>query len=103
MNRLRRRSQRLNIYFTPKQNERACFQQGCPRSCQEEAVALGASSPACSSKPLEKRGHSPWGIQLDNMVEVADVDAQFQRTCGYNHAVSCFAECRFCVPTLLRA
>jgi hypothetical protein len=68
MNRVRQRSQRLNIPLTPKQNERACLQQGCPRRCQEEADALRASSP----KPLEKRGDSPWGIQLDNMVEVAD-------------------------------
>lgn len=63
------------------------MQQTLPVERQEEAVPAAAWPPAGSADPLQESGDAARGVDLDDPVEVAHVDSQFERAGGHDDAV----------------
>ncbi|MEK8143645.1 hypothetical protein NKH18_21410 [Streptomyces sp. M10(2022)] len=72
----------------PLQKERCRGEQAFRVEREEEAVACGAGAAAGTPQTLEERGDGRRRVELDDAVQVPDVDAQFQRAGGNDHAVA---------------
>ena len=68
---------------------------------QEQAVARGSGASTGAAEALEERRDGAGGADLDDAVQVADVDAEFQRRGGDDDGVAGFGERRFGAAPLL--
>ena len=101
--RLGRRDDRLDVAARPQLDQAGGPQQGLVVGGQEEAVAGRAGPPPGAAHPLEEAGHGGRGVDLDDPVEVADVDAQLQRAGGHDDAVVPAGERLLGLPPLVQA
>ncbi len=74
----------------------ACVVQG-----EEEAVAAGTGAASGAAQSLEECGDGAGGVELDDPVQVAHVDAEFQRAGRDDHTVPCLGERRFGPPAFV--
>ncbi|MCQ0013778.1 hypothetical protein [Actinomadura madurae] len=74
----RGRLDRFDVTAAPQQRQGGCGQEGVLVEGQEEAVARGARSSARAAEALQERCDRGRGVDLDDAVEVADVDAEFE-------------------------
>jgi hypothetical protein len=73
-----------------------------PPDGEEEAVADRVGSPTGTAEPLQEACDSRRRIDLDDSVEVADVDAEFEGGGGDDDAVTGFGERAFGGAALVR-
>ncbi len=82
----------LDPSTAPQQQQRGGLEQGVAVAGEEEAVAGAAGPPAGAPESLQERRHGRGRVDLDDPVEVADVDAEFERAGGDDHAVAGLGE-----------
>ena len=88
----RRCGDRLDVATRPQQQQARGLQQTVVGRRQEECVAGRAGASAGAAEPLQERRDGSWRVDLDDTVEVADVDAEFERRRGDDDAVPCLGE-----------
>ena len=94
--RLRGRVSRFHPGFTPQSANAQGQHQRIVIRAEEQTAAPGAIASASASHALQKRRHRCRCIDLNHMIEIANVNAQFQRRGGHNHAIFFFGKGRFC-------
>lgn len=76
----------------PEGEQPGGLQQRLGARGEEETVAGGVGATAGAADPLQERGDAAGGVDLDDSVEVADVDAEFQGGGGHDDAVARLGE-----------
>ena len=102
VSRRRRCSDRFDPTLRPPLQQPERHQEGVRFQAQEQAVPGGSGSPAGSTEPLQEGGHGARGVNLDDPVKVADVDAQLQRGGCHDDTVPGLGECLFGVAAFGR-
>ncbi len=82
------RGDRLDESAAPLQQERGGPQGVLAVEGEEEAVAAGAGAAARAAEPLQERRDGGRRVDLDDAVQVADVDAEFEGGRGDDDAVA---------------
>ena len=55
---------------------------------EKETIPTSAGAAACTPQSLQERSHFGGGIDLDHSIQVAHVNAKFERACGDYDAVN---------------
>jgi hypothetical protein len=90
-----RRMQWFDVTTAPEANERSRSDQILSMRGEKQAIPSVTGSAACSTKALQKGRDSSWGFKLQYVIEISNIDPEFQGAGGNNHAVARIPESSF--------
>jgi len=62
------------------------------RGGEKQSIAAGTSTSARAANALEEPGDGWWAVDLNDAIEIADVDAEFEGAGRHDHAVGGFGK-----------
>jgi hypothetical protein len=78
---------RLDIPVPPEQHQTSRAQEGLVAGGEEQTVTHGSRTPTGAAHALQEGGDGRRGVDLDDPVQIAHVDAELQRAGGDDDAV----------------
>src|SRR5688572_4106588 len=97
------RSNMFDMPRSPKTDERSSLHQTFRRCRQEQIVTNSSGTPPGPTKALQKARNRHRCVDLNDTVQIADVDAEFERTRGDDHTVLAGRECLLGAAALVEA
>jgi hypothetical protein len=82
VHRLRSRAHVLDPAGLSEPEERDRLQQRLRREAEERAVRPRSGPSTGAAHPLQKGRHRAWGVDLDDLIEITDVDPKLHRGCA---------------------
>ena len=100
---LRGRHDRFDVASRPEIDQAGGLDERVVAGGQKQAVARRARPPPRAAHPLQEARDRRRRVDLDHSIQIAHVNAQFQRAGGDDHAVLARGERLFRLPALLLA
>src|SRR5260370_31061144 len=82
-----------NASLPEELNDRRGAQKAVFFDREKGAVGRFAIAPTSAAHPLHERGDSARSVNLEHMIQIADVDAELKRAGRDDHAVLAFLKC----------